>query len=109
MGQRSATAIPTRPSDKTWQDFLACEVEHDTHEVHPTSWPPARIGNLAGEPSQSLPCVRCGTTCIVYPGHATGALRGVTVVLPEAPAPSHGGMEKARAALAAKRAAAKTA
>ena len=82
MGQRSETALPTRPIAKTWDDFIQCEVTRDEHEVHPTVWPPPRTGTIAGDPSMALPCVHCGATSIVYKGHATGELRGVRVVLP---------------------------
>ncbi len=84
MGQRDASALPARPSNKTWDDFVQCEVDYDEHEVHARTWPPPRLGNQGGDPSISLPCVRCGTNCIVYQGHATGELKGITVVLPEA-------------------------
>lgn len=88
MGQRSASALPTRALNRTWQDFVQCEVDHDTHEVHPQVWPPPRVGSVAGVPSMVLSCVRCGTNCIVYAGHAlptglAGHMKGITVVLPE--------------------------
>lgn len=61
-----------------------CEMqEDDTHEVHPTSWPPPRIGNIGGDPSVTLRCVHCGAWVITYAGHATGQMKGVRVVLPE--------------------------
>ena len=83
MGQRDPSALPAKQHGGTWDDFIACEVAHDTHEVHPTVWPPPRLGNQVGDPSMALPCVRCGAISIVYEGHATGQLKGVTVVLPK--------------------------
>lgn len=84
MGQRSATGMPARQPGGTWDTFIKCEIEHDTHEVHPTHWPPQRFNASDLNPSMSLPCVRCGVNCIVYRGHATGQMKGITVVLPEA-------------------------
>ena len=83
MGQRDASALPARPLNKTWDDFISCEVTFDAHEVHPTTWPPPRLGTTPGDPSMALPCVRCGANCIVYKAHATGEMRGITVILPE--------------------------
>ena len=82
MGQRNASALPAKPEGGTWDTFIQCEVEHDEHEVHPTTWPPPRTGNIAGDPSMNLVCVRCGTNCPTYVGHATGKIKGIKVVLP---------------------------
>lgn len=83
MGQRPASALPTRPTHGTWDTFVACEVEHNAHEVHPTAWPPKRYNAMDMNPSMALPCVRCGAQCLAEAGHATGELPGIHVVLPE--------------------------
>jgi hypothetical protein len=70
--------------DENIRPHEQCEMQSDdTHEVHPTTWPPPRIGNQGGDPSISLQCVYCGAWCIVYKGHYTGELKGIRVVLPE--------------------------
>ena len=83
MGQRNANALPQKQPGGTWDTFIECEVNHDTHEVHPTVWPPVPVNNGDANPSMALPCVRCGCMNIVYRGHATGELKGVSVVLPQ--------------------------
>ena len=91
MGRRQARVV--EPSqykyagnkDEGIRPHEQCETEEPDgkHEVHPTAWPPPRIGNQPGDPSMSLPCVLCGANLIVYKRHATGEMDGVRVVLPE--------------------------
>lgn len=91
MGRRAA--VPTAPSPFKYAGDLnanirpheQCETSEPDgcHEVHPTSWPPARIGNQVGDPSMSLQCVLCGCNVIVYAKHARADMDGVRVVLPE--------------------------
>jgi hypothetical protein len=70
--------------DENVRPHEQCEMENDdTHEVHPTTWPPPRIGTQGGDPSVSLRCVHCGAWLVVYQGHATGEMQGIRVVLPE--------------------------
>jgi hypothetical protein len=68
-------------TEKTWADFIACEEDFPRHLVRPTVWPPVRVG-LDANPNVALLCVRCGTNCITYAGHATGHLGGIEVELP---------------------------
>lgn len=86
---RSGAVALAGPADKTWDDFVKCEIEHgDQHEVHPHVWPPPQVGMPSAMPSMALRCVRCTTNCIVYAGHAIpagepGHMDGIKVVLPE--------------------------
>ena len=85
MGQRPKSALPNRSTAGTWETFVQCEVEHDAHEVHPTSWPPRRLSAMDMNPTMALTCVRCGCQCLAEAGHATGDIAGIKVVLPEIP------------------------
>jgi hypothetical protein len=70
--------------DENIRPHEQCEMnEDDTHEVHPTNWPPMRIGNQGGDPHISLQCVHCGAWCLTYAAHADGRMKGIRVVLPE--------------------------
>lgn len=83
MGRSAAYKEPP-VGDKTWDDFIRCEIENgDKHRVEPKSWPPQRLGRSTEEPSMSLKCVRCGTNVIAYAKHATGQLAGVEVIVPK--------------------------
>lgn len=70
--------------DENIRPHEQCEMENDdTHEVHPTVWPPQRVGNQGGTPTVTLQCVHCGAWCIAQREHATGELPGLRVVLPQ--------------------------
>ena len=63
-----------------YTSLVECEEAGD-HQVTPHTWPPPRTGMTAGDPSLNMQCELCGAWLIVYEGHATGALQGVTVRL----------------------------
>ena len=58
---------------------VRCEYEGD-HQVTPSKWP---IPNPTNNPSPSMDatCELCGCGLVVYPGHATGELSGIKIVL----------------------------
>lgn len=65
-----------------YADLVECEEAGD-HRVTPMTWPPPKTATMTADPHLSMQCELCGAWLIVYAGHATGALQGITVVLPE--------------------------
>ena len=90
MAQRQRTTTQERSpykyqgiKDENIRPHEECEMNEDGHVVKPTRWPPPRLGGVGGDPSLDLRCTLCGVNLVVYAGHATGELPGVTVILPE--------------------------
>ena len=94
MGQRPRQNAPAPTGERDYRykgDVNAnirpheqCEMEQDAHVAKPKTWPPVKIGNQLGEPYVEARCQDCGAWLQVYAGHATGALKGIRVVLPQA-------------------------
>ena len=74
---------PKVVSPYRYQSVAECEENEDHHVVRPSSWPPRRTGNMAGDPYLSLQCELCAGWLVVYRAHATGDMPGVKVILPE--------------------------
>ena len=81
-----------------YEDLFVCEEEGD-HQVTTSVWPPPRTGMSPVDPSLSLQCDLCGAWLIVYEGHATGQIGGVTVITrtgepPSEPTPKAKGVKE---------------
>ena len=82
--------MPRRPagprveSKYKYVDRFDCEEAGD-HQVTPKTWPPPRVAQTLTDPSLNMTCDLCGSNLVVYEGHATGKMRGVTVILPSEP------------------------